>query len=264
MNKNQIILACFFLSIMVITSSFNLNTLAERDEISDEWDFEGIQRVSSEEQRLLIYDPTDPEYEDPPMNESVGGYDRPQLYFQIMGFDTNDDQLLDHYYGFYGMCIYYDLEDFYNYTVQGWELFWVVINAKWRLRIPEGSDAKWEVLYYPDPYYDLISVNLLYKVPIYYINFTKYDRVSLQYRIDLGLNYTIGNFTTFSSSGMPLNPDIDDFPGYRVTVPLYTATLPSEFLVQTGFFDSAVSFIMIISLSFGLFYKIRKRRRRMR
>jgi hypothetical protein len=246
---------------MIVVSSFTLQSKAIRDEISDDWDFEGTLRVSSEEQKLLIYDPTDPAYEDPPMNDSVNGYERPVSYFQIMGFDTNDDQLLDHYYGFYGIG-YFDLSDFYNYSVAGWDLYWVVVNAKWRLRIPENSTAKWEVLYYPDPYYDVISVNLLMKVPIYYVNLTENVGTHLQFRIDLGLNYTIGNFTTFGAGGQDIYPDKPTFPGYNIALPLYTGTFPIEYLVQTGFFSNALSFIMIISLSFGLFYKLRNRRKR--
>ncbi len=263
MKKYQIFITCFFLSTIMIVSSFTHSANAARDEVSDEWDFEGSLRVQCEEQKLLIYDPTDSKYESPPMNESVDGYDRPLVYFQIMGFDTNDDQLLDHYYGYYGIS-YFDLSDFYNYTVEGWDRYWVIVNAKWRLRIPEGSTAQWEVLYYPDPYYDLISVNLLKKVPIYYVNLTKNLGCNLEYRVDLGLNYTIGNFTTFGPGGQLLYPDKPNFPGYNVALPLFTAILPVEYLVQTGFFGNALSFVMIVSMSFGLFYKLRNRRKRKR
>lgn len=262
MKKYQLILACFILSSMIVISSFTLQSNAARDDISDDWDFEGSVRVSSEEQKLVIYDPTDSEYEDPPLNDSVDGYDRPIKYFQIMGFDTNDDQLLDHYYGYYGIGNF-DLSDFYNYTVFGWDLYWIVVNSKWRLRIPETSAARWEVLYYPDPYYDLISVNLLMKVPIYYVNLTENPGVNLQFRIDLGLNYTLGNFTTFGPDSLPLYPDKPDFPGnYSIALPVYTGTYPIEYLVQTGFFSNAFSFIMTISVTFGLFYKLKNRRKR--
>ena len=263
MKKYQLFMTCLFLSTIMIVSSFIPSANAARDEVSDLWDFEGSLIVQSEEQKLLIYDPTDSDYEDPPMNESVDGYERPPLYFQIMGFDTNDDQLLDHYYGFYGIG-YFDLSDFYNYDVDGWDRYWVVINAKWRLRIAEGSAAQWEVLYYPNPYYDEISGNLLNKVPIYYVNLTKNLGCNLEYRIDLGLNYTIGNFTTFGSGGQSLYPDKPDFPGYNVALPLFTGIFPVEYLVQTGFFDNALSFVIIVSMSFGLFYKLRNRRKRKR
>ncbi|MHA1954508.1 MAG: hypothetical protein ACW96U_11245 [Candidatus Heimdallarchaeaceae archaeon] len=263
MKKYQIFITCFFLSTIIVVSSLTHSAIAIRDEISDEWDYEGTLRVQSEEQKLLIYDPTDSEYENPPLNDSINGYERPQVYFQIMGFDTLDDQLLDHYYGFYGIS-YFDLSDFYNYTVEGWNRYWVVINAKWRLRIPEGSDAQWEVLYYPDPYYDQISVNLLHKVPIYYVNLTKNLGCNLEYRIDLGLNYTRGNFTTFGPGGELLYPGKPSFPGYNVALPLFTGIYPVEYLVETGFFSNAISFVMIVSISFGLLHKLRKRRKRKR
>jgi hypothetical protein len=84
----------------------------------------------------------------------------------------------------------------------------------------------------------------------------------LQFRIDLGLNYTIGNFTTFGSGGQEIYPGKPTFPGYNIALPLYTGTFPLEYLVQAGFFGNAFSFIMIISISFGLFYKLRNRRKR--
>ena len=261
MKKYQIILACFILSTSMIISSFTHNISAVRDEISDQWDFEGTLRVHSETRSFLIYDPTDSEYEDPPMNESVDGYERPSLYFQIMGFDTKDDQLLDHYYGFYGIASF-DVSEFYNYTLEDPDLYRVVLNSKWRLRIPESSSARWEVLYYPNPYYDEISLNLLQKVPIYYVNLTKYPGTNLQYRIDHGLNYSLGNFTTFGPGGLPAYPDKPDFPGYRMSLPLYTGTYPVEYLVETNFFSNVSSFVLIFSLSFGGYYYFKKRRKR--
>jgi len=260
-RKLQIFLASFIISSLIVTSSFAHMAKSARDEVSDDWDFEGTMRVQCEEQKILIYDPTSLDYENPPLNNSVDGYVRPEVYFQIIGFDTNDDQLLDHYYGFYGIA-YFDLSDFYNYTVEGWDLYWLVVNQKWRLRLHEDSEAQWEVLYYPDPLYDAISVNLLQKVPIYYVNMTKYTGVTLEYRIDLGLNYTLGNFTTFGPGGLPVYPDKPGFPGYRMSLPLYIGTFPVEYLVQTDFFSNALTFVMIISLSFGLYYKLKKRRKR--
>jgi len=255
-KRYQSILTGILLSILVISASISFLVVGQEEEEEEVWDFDGIMRISSDEERIVIYDPADHG-----LNESVGGYTRPPLYFQILGLDTNDDEELDRYYGFYGIY-HFELSDFYNYTTAALSLFWIRVNALWQLRIPEGSSAKWEVLYYPDPLYNSMIKNLLYKIPIYYVNLTKYTGINLEYRIDLGLNYTTGNFTTFGSGGEPLIPSMPTFPEYNVGVPLFTDNLPLEILQEASFFSDTISFIAIIGLSFMFFYIIRRRRKR--
>ncbi len=242
-------------AVLVTTSSYLLMSSAQEEE--DVWDFEGIMRVQSDEDRLLIFNPTDEGY-----NESIGGYERPPLYFSLIGLDTDDDEVMDIYYGFYGIS-FFDVSH-YNYTNAPLELFWIVVNARWRLRIPQEAvdrGVKWEVLYYPDQIYNDIAVNLEYNTPIYYVNLTKQEGVNIEYRIDFGLNYTSGNFTTFGAT-TPLVPDVPAFPEYNVSVPLFTKTDLIEELVETDFFGSAVGFATIVSISFLLLHVIRKRRKR--
>ncbi len=251
MKNKYLIIASLLMVTVFISSSFHYSILAQEEE-EDVWDFEGIMRIGSDEQRIEIFDPQ----EDGGLNTSVGEYLRPKLYFNILGLDSNDDEKMDIYFGFYGINSF-DLSHL-GYQTET-ELFRMIINARWRLRIPEESQAQWQVLYYPDPLYDAINANLQHDTPIYFINLTKSEGVNLQYRIDLGINYTIGNFTTFGA-GSPLVPEYPTFPEYNVSVPLFTET---QFLGEAtiGLYDSPVSFIAITGLTFIIFYIFRKKRK---
>ena len=254
MKIRNITFAILF-AILVTTSSYLLMSSAQLEE--ELWDFEGVMRVQSDEDRILIFDPTDHGY-----NESVGDYDRPVLYFSLIGLDTNDDEVMDIYYGFYGIS-FFDLAH-YNLTTAPIELFRIIVNARWRLRIPQEAvdrGMKWQVLYYPDPLYNDIAINLEYNTPIYYVNLTEQEGVNIEYRIDFGLNYTSGNFTTYGAT-TPLVPDMPTFPDYNVSVPLFTKTDLIEELVETDFFGNAVGFATIVSISFLLLYVIRRKRKR--
>ena len=252
----RIITFALIFAVLVTTSSYYLMASAQDDE-EIVWDFEGIMRVQSDEDRILIFDPTDYGY-----NESVGEYDRPVLYFSLIGLDTDEDEVMDIYYGFYGIN-FFDLSH-YDYSTAKMELFRIIVNARWRIRIPQEAvdrGVKWEVLYYPDPLYNDIAINLEYNTPIYYVNLTKQEGVNIEYRIDFGLNYTLGNFTTFGTT-TPLVPGLPTFPEYNVSVPLFTKTDLIEELVETDFFGSTVGFVTIVSISFLLLHVIRKRRKR--
>ena len=251
MKNKYLVIASLVMVTIFITSSFYHSIQAQEEE-EEVWDFEGVMRIGSDEQRLPIFDPQD----DGGLNESVGEYDRPIVYFYIMGLDSDDDEKMDIYYGFYGVNTFdlshigYETED---------ELFRIIINARMRLRIPAESQARWQILYYPDPLYEEISVNLQHKTPVYYINLTEYEGVNLQFRLDFGINYTTGNFTTFGA-GNPLVPEYPTFPEYNVSVPVFTET---QFLGEAtaGLYDSPISFITITGLTFIIFYIFRKKRK---
>ncbi len=252
MKNKYLIIASFLMVTIFITSSFYQSTLAQEEE-EDVWDFEGVMRIGSDEKRVLLFDPQI----DGGLNESVGGYERPKVYFNIIGLDSDEDEKMDVYFGFYGVNVF-DLSHL-GYKTE-LELFRIIINAKWKLRIPVESQARWQVLYYPDPLFDEISINLQYETPIYFINLTEHVGVNLQYRIDLGINYTIGNFTTFGP-GSPLVPEYPTFPEYNVSVPIFTET---QFLGEAtaGLYDSPISFITITGLTFVLLYVFRKKRKK--
>ena len=251
MKNKYLVFASFLIVAIFITSSFYHSTLAQEEE-EEVWDFEGVMRIGSDERRILLFDPQD----DGGLNESVGEYIRPKIYFNILGLDSDEDEKMDVYFGFYGVNTY-DL-DHLGYNTET-DLFRIIINARWRLRIPDESQAKWQVLYYPDPLFDDISINLQYRTPIYFINLTEHVGVNLQYRIDYGINYTTGNFTTFGE-GNPLVPEYPTFPEYNVSVPLFTET---QFLGEAtaGLYDSPISFITITGLTFILLYIFRKKRK---
>ena len=251
MKNKYLVIASLLMVTVFITSSFYHSIQAQEEE-EEVWDFEGVMRIGSDEERVEIFDPQD----DAGLNSSVGEYVRPNLFFNIIGLDTDDDEKMDIYFGFYGVN-YFDLSHI-GYETQN-ELFRIIINARWRLRIPEESQARWQVLYFPDPLFESMSVTLQYDTPIYYINLTESEGVNLQYRIDLGINYTVGNFTTFGA-GSPLVPEHPTFPEYNVSVPVFTET---QFLGEAtvGFYDGPVSFITITGLTFILFYIFRKKRK---
>jgi len=252
MKNKYLVISSFLMVTIFITSSFYYSVQAQEEE-EEKWDFEGVMRIGSDDRRILIFDPQD----DGGLNESVGGYERPNVYFNIIGLDSDDDTKMDIYFGFYGVNSY-DLSHL-GYKTEV-ELFRIIINARWKLRIPVESQARWQVLYYPNPLFDDISINLLYNTPIYFVNLTEHVGVNLQYRIDLGINYTTGNFTTFGA-GNPLVPEYPTFPEYNVSVPVFTET---QFLgeVDVGLYDSPLSFITLTALTFILFYIIRKKRKR--
>ena len=254
--RNKIITFALIFTFLMISSSFSLLITAQEDE-EELWDFEGVMGVKSDERRIVIFNPTDHGFD-----ETIDGYDSPLLYLAVIGLDLNDDEELDIYYGFYGIS-FFDLSH-YNLTTAPINLFRIIVNAHWRLRIPqEAKDAgiQWEVLYYPNPLYNEISTNLEFNAPIYYVNLTKREGVNLEYRIDFGLNYTRGNFSTFGTI-TPLVPEMPTFPGYNVSVPLFTKTDIIEELVATDFFGNMISFVTIVSFSFILLYVFRKRRKR--
>ena len=256
--KTKIVWLSILLSTIMLFSTFNsISLVSNAQDEEDIWDFEGYMRVTSDEQRFIIIGPD--EREEMGMNESVGEYIRPNIYFGFLGLDTDDDEETDVYYGFYGNN-FVDTSHL-NYTTAQINLFKITVNARWRLRIPDGSLAKWEVLYYPDPDYSLYATVLDFNTPIYYVNLTKYTGVNLQYRIDYGLNYTLGNFTTFGDDN-PLYPEMPSFPGYNVSVPLFSSNQLIEELVETSFFSNTISFLMIVTLTFLLYNKFKKRKKR--
>ncbi|MFW9853088.1 MAG: hypothetical protein ACFFDS_09100 [Candidatus Thorarchaeota archaeon] len=255
--KTKIVWLSILLSTIMIVSMFSAISLIsyaqEDEEEEDIWDFEGYMRVTSDENRFLVLGPT--ERADMGLNESVGGYTRPNLYFGLLGLDTDDDEGTDIYYGFYGNN-FIDTSHL-NYTTAQINLYKITVNARWRLRIPDGSLAKWEVFYYPDPNYSTYASVLDFNTPIYYVNLTKYTGVNLQYRIDYGLNYTLGNFTTFGDDN-PLYPDMPSFPGYNVSIPLFTSSNLIEELLETSFFSNTIGFLMVVTITFLIFNKFKK------
>ncbi len=247
MKKITLLLIGLMLSSFFFMSS-EISIAVEDEEV---WDFTGVMRQTSDDYRRIIYVPE---------NATVGNYTKPTVYMNILGFDTNEDIEMDKYYGFWGVATF-DLSH-YNLTYET-NLFTIRLNAKWSMRIPEGSPLHWEVLYYPNPLYESIRVNLVHDIPIYYVNLTKQIGTHLQYRLDLGLNYTIGNFTTFGE-GNPLLPDLPAFPGYNTSIPLFTANLPIPELVETSFFDSPIGLISVIVVISVFGYYRRKKGKKMK
>ncbi len=243
MKKTTLLLIGLMLSSFFFMSSRVALTQGAEEEV---WDFTGVMNQSSDDYRGIIINPEDPE---------VDNYKKPTVYMQILGFDTNKDVEMDTYYGFWGVSIF-DLSH-YNYTVKT-DLFRIILNAKWSLKIPETSPLHWEVLFYPDPLYEEIRKNLLHNIPVYYVNLTKTLGCNLLYRLDFGLNYTLGNFTTFGD-GMPLVPSLPSFPGYNTSVPLFTANLPIPELEETAFFDSPAGLISVIVVISMFSYHRKKR-----
>ncbi|MHA1865233.1 MAG: hypothetical protein ACTSVB_05725 [Candidatus Heimdallarchaeaceae archaeon] len=184
-------------------------------------------------------------------------YEPPNLEIAVLGLDTNDDDSMDTYYGFYGMIEDPGVEGYFNKILEPY------LGATWRMRIPEGSPANWEVLYYPDPIYDKIRPYLAYDAPVYYVNLTVATGVNLEYEIDLGTNTTYGNLTTYGPTN-PLYPEVPEFPGYNYSIPYYSGTKENEFTVETDFFSSLSSMISIVSLSFLVLVLYNKRKRKMR
>ncbi|MHA1199687.1 MAG: hypothetical protein ACTSQF_10205 [Candidatus Heimdallarchaeaceae archaeon] len=237
---------------LMLSSFFFMSSklsIAQDDE-EEVWDFTGVVRQTSDDYRGVIHLPTDPE---------VGNYTKPTVYMNVLGYDTNKDVLMDTYYGFWGVGTF-DL-DHYNLSVKA-DVFTLKLNVKWSLRIPEGSPLHWEVLYYPSPLYEEIRKNLVHNIPIYYVNLTKAIGCNLQYRMDLGLNYTLGNFTTYGA-GNPLVPELPTFPEYNLSVPLFTANLPIPELEVASFFDSPAGLISVLVIISLLSYHRRKKRKKM-
>ena len=248
-----------FIVTLMVTSlfmlSFNnsINVTAQETE-DDNWDFTGTMRITSDQKRILVFNPVDHGY-----NDTYGDYTTPALYMDVIGYDTSGDGEMDIYYGFYGTSSLFDLSHI-NYTTIS-NLLIVKVFAQWSLRIPESSPLSWEVLYYPDPFYDAIVGNLFHKIPIYYVNLTKAEGVNLQFKIELGLNYTIGNFTTFGAIN-PIVPSMPAFPGYNVSVPVFTANLPISEIVVTPFFSDPLTYVTIVTMFFFLSYYVKKRGKR--
>ncbi|MCK4845822.1 MAG: hypothetical protein KAS95_09125, partial [Candidatus Heimdallarchaeota archaeon] len=167
----------------------------------------------------------------------------------------DDNAKMDTYIGLYGK-ITYDV-DHLGYE-ENTDLFTIIMGATWKLRIPEESPLQWEILYYPNPLY--ITINPKEKTPIIFLNLTKCVGVNLEYQVETGKTAEVGNFTTFGS-GNPLQPDVPAFPEYNVSVVLYTDTIIIGEYTDTGFFDSTLSYITLISLSFVTLYIWRKRRK---
>ncbi|OLS29625.1 MAG: hypothetical protein HeimAB125_21820 [Candidatus Heimdallarchaeota archaeon AB_125] len=237
-------------SLFVISYNLSIGVTAQEDE--EAWDFTGTMRITSDQVKRLVFDPVANGF-----NETYGDYDTPSLYMDCIGFDTDEDQEMDIYYGFYGVSLF-DLVHI-NYTMMN-ELYRIVVFSQWSLRIPESSPLKWEVLYYPDPFYDSLTPNLIQDIPIYYVNLTKFEGVNLQFKYQLGLNYTIGNFTTFGA-GNPIVPSMPTFPGYNVSVPVFTDNQPISELVATPFFSDPLTYLTIVTLSFLLGIYVKKRRK---
>ncbi|MHA1446407.1 MAG: hypothetical protein ACTSSN_06940 [Candidatus Heimdallarchaeaceae archaeon] len=221
-----------FIVTLMVTSlfllSFNNSINVTAQETEDEnWDFTGTMRITSDQKRILVFDPVAHGY-----NETSGDFTTPALYMDVMGYDTSGDGDMDIYYGFYGTS-----------------------------RIPESSPLSWEVLYYPDPFYNAIAFNFIHKIPIYYVNLTKAEGVNLQFKIELGLNYTLGNFTTFGASD-PIVPSMPTFPGYNVSVPVFTANLPISEIVASPFFSDPLTYVTIVTMFFFFGYFVKKRGKR--
>ena len=238
-------------SLFLISFNNSISVTAQENE-DDDWDFTGTMRISSDQVRRLVFDPVANGY-----NETYGDYETPPLYMDIMGYDTDADEEMDIYFGFYGLNLF-DLTHI-NYTTMN-NLLRVVVFAQWSLRIPESSPLSWEVLYYPDPFYVSLT-GLIHRIPIYYVNLTKAEGVNLQFKIELGLNYTIGNFTTFGANN-PIVPSMPSFPGYNVSVPVFTANLPIGEIVVTPFFSDPLTYVTIVTILFFLGYYVKKRGKR--
>ncbi|MHA1778198.1 MAG: hypothetical protein ACTSYN_01365, partial [Candidatus Heimdallarchaeaceae archaeon] len=232
MRKSQILLAISLCLLVFLSSSFLLVFSQVHAQDEEEWDFEGVIRVKSDYVQVTTFDPKENGY-----NESVGDYSRPTLFTYVVGFDTDDDIRFDTYVAFYGFHMY-DVSA-YNYTTNK-DLFKFVINSRWKLRIPKESPQHWQILYYPDPTYVQLAQNLAEKAPILFVNLTATVGCNLEYQIDFGRNATVGNFTTFGP-GKPLVPSLPDFPGYNVSVPLFTDNIIIGANVKSDFFGGPIS-----------------------
>ncbi len=252
MKKQYLYLITLLSVILVVSTSFcSILPVNAAEEEEEEWDFTGEISIDSDIFYRAMYNPI----EDGGLNETINGYERPVIFVKIIGLDTDANAKMDMYIGLYGI-ITYDV-DHLGYE-ENTDLFIIIMGTTWKLRIPEESPLHWEVLYYPNPVY--MEINPKRKIPIMFINLTKNVGVNLEYQIETGKTAEIGNFTTFGS-GNPLHPDVPAFPEYNTTVALYTDTILIGEYTNTGFFDSTLSFITIISLSFVTLYIWRKKRK---
>ncbi|MHA1399282.1 MAG: hypothetical protein ACTSQE_02905, partial [Candidatus Heimdallarchaeaceae archaeon] len=191
---------------------------------------------------------------DPKDKINYEDYVIPPLEMGIIGLDTDDDQSMDTYYGFFGIIDYLSAEDYNEKILEPY------LGATWRLRIPKDSPAHWEVLYYPDPLYPVVRPYLYWDAPVYFVNVTIAEGVNFEYEIDSGSNTTYGNITTYGQNN-PLEPEYPEFPGFNVGLTLVTGTRENEVTATAGFFDSVESTISIISLSFITLYFFRKKKK---
>lgn len=242
-------LTLLLIGLMVSSFFFMSSTVSTATAQEETWDFSGVMRQTSDDYRDIVLTPTDP---------IVGNYTKPTVYMNVLGLDTDNDVEMDTYFGFWGVGSF-DLSH-YNFSSVD-NLFTLRLNAKWSLRIPPESSLHWQILYYPDPLYETIRINLVHDIPIYYVNLTKEIGTNLEYRIDLGLNYTIGNFTTFGE-GNPLLPDMPSFPGYNISIPLFTANLPIPELTVASFFDNPVGLISVVVVIAAFSYYRRRKRKK--
>ncbi len=251
MKKQYLYLITLLSVILVISTSFCSISPVNADE-EEEWDFTGEISIDSDIFYRAMFNPVT----DGGLNETIGGYERPTVFVRIIGLDTDDNAKMDTYIGLYGV-IAYDV-DHLGYE-ENTDLFTIIMGTTWKLRIPEESQLQWKILYYPNPLYT--EINPKRKIPIIFLNLTENVGVNLEYQIETGKTAEIGNFTTFGA-GIPLHPDVPAFPEYNVSVALYTdKILVGDEYTKTGFFDSTLSYITLISLSFVTLYIWRKRRK---
>ncbi|MHA1115086.1 MAG: hypothetical protein ACTSPJ_02830 [Candidatus Heimdallarchaeaceae archaeon] len=194
---------------------------------------------------------------DPSTRINYENYEPPKIEIAVLGLDTNDDDSMDTYYGFYGIIEDPGVEGYFSKLLEPY------LGATWRMRIPQDSPATWEVIYYPNPIYDKIRPYLAYEAPVYFVNLTVTTGVNLEYEIDLGTNTTYGNLTTYGSDN-PLFPEVPEYPGYNFAIPYYSGTKENEVTVETDFFSSLSSMISIVSLSFLVLVLYNKRKRKIK
>lgn len=250
MKKQYLHLITLLSVILVVSTSFCSILPVNAAEEEEEWDFTGEVSIDSDIFYRAMFNPI----YDGGLNDSIGEYERPTVFVRIIGLDTDDNAKMDTYFGLYGVITY----DVYHLGYEeNSDMFTIIMGTTWKFRIPEESPLQWKILYYPNPLY--LTINPKVKIPIIFLNLTESVGVNLEYQLEVGKTAEIGNFTTFGS-GNPLHPDVPAFPEYNVTVALYTDTILIGVIYDTGFFDSTLSYITLISLSFVTLYVWRKKR----
>ena len=254
MNKRWTFLSLVLLSSLLSLVIFQVSSIHAQIEIyhNTDWDLSGRITGESETVSISIFIPEEEGY-----NKTENGYERPRLYFYATSVDADLDGSLDYYFGFKGVSI--ASVPGANFTIYTDLLKRTIPNDIWRFKIPDSSSLGWRVLYYPDPLYIKLSANLGKPIPIFYVDLTAYTGCNLLFQIDKGLNATVGNFTTFGINN-PLVPDMPDFPGYNVSIPLYSGTI----IINTetsSFFTSTLSFISLTSIAFVIIIVWKRKRK---
>ncbi len=182
-------------------------------------------------------------------------YSVPSLELGILALDTDGDQSMDTYFGFFGLIeINLNISKYFSEFLSPGS---PSLGATCRFRIPENSSASWKVLYYPDSLYLRVRDNLQHAAPIYYVNLTETTGAVLEYEIDTGSNTTFGYIASYSS-GAELFPDYPEFPGFHFAIPYKLGTRENEIPTKTPFFGSLQDMVGIVTVAFVTLYMYKK------